>query len=345
MKRLSAHFLRLGLGAVALAALWGASPAARPASAASLAPVTMYTDRAAFTAASANLTTLNFASANTSGGTLTGYSTAAGLTLGGVNFVGTENGGSEYALAVNTPAFYPLYAGFDGNPTVLLAGGNDARDAPVTTITLPPGITAVGTGLYTIALGNFRSNTVEPVDVTLYSGTTSLGTFTFQTFEKPTVAFAGFTSSIPITTIQVVGENDSFAALSSFVFGNAAGSAPVNSGPKITVTAFSSTAGSNGQRTVTVTTTNTGGTAADMLTLTSVTLGGVPPAPVPPSASPVPTTPNNLSNLPGMNTQTNGFVFSPSPGTKKLVLNIAISYVDQNNITHHLIAGVRVALP
>lgn len=200
------HKAGLALAALALAANTSAQ-----------AQVTEYTDRAAFTAAAPSLTTLDFAAANP-GGTATGYNTAAGLTLGGVNFVGTENSG-QYALGVAAPAFFSTYQGFTGDPTVLQAGDNNATSSPILTITLPTGTTAVGTGLYTLVLGDGSANTVESVDFTLYSGAVSLGMFTVPTFEKPTVAFAGFTSTMPITSIQVVSENNSIANLSNFAFG------------------------------------------------------------------------------------------------------------------------------
>jgi hypothetical protein len=95
-----------------------------------------------------------------------------------------------------------------------------------------------------------------------------------------------------------------------------------------------------------VTTINTGGAAADMLTLTNVTLGGIAPAPAPISPSPVPTTPNNLSNRPGMNTQQNGFVFTPSPGTTSAILRVVGHYTDPNTgITSAFSATIRLALP
>jgi len=117
---------------------------------------------------------------------------------------------------------------------------------------------------------------------------------------------------------------------------------PILGGPKITVTASASAANGTGQRTITLTTTNTGGASANTLQITAVTLGGA--APVPPSS--VPTTPSTLLNTPGMNTQTNGFVFKPLPGTRVAVLHVVGRYTDPNNqITGTFVATIRLPLP
>ena len=334
----------LGLAALAVTPRPAAAQTAHP----NLAPasVAQYSDRGSFTAASSGLTTLDFGVANTSGGTLTGYATASGLTLDGVNFVGTENSG-EYSLSVNTPAFYPCYAGFNGNPTGLLAGGNDAYNAPTTTITLPPGTLAVGTDLFTIALGDFDANTVNPVDVTLYSSGVSLGTFRITTYEKPTLAFVGFVSALPITTMTVQAENAGLADLSTFAFGATPATAkpPTNNGVKITVSAVAqSSPQANGQEyiNVGVLTTNNGSQGADKLQLTSVTFNSGVPLPVPPSASPVPTTPNLLG---AGQSQTNSFTFTAQPGTVSGTLRVGGTYVNANGGTGTFTATLRLSAP
>jgi len=119
----------------------------------------------------------------------------------------------------------------------------------------------------------------------------------------------------------------------------------VNVGPKITVTA-SASGGATGTLARTVTTTNTGGAAADMLQIKSVTLNSAAPAPAPVSPSPVPTTPNNLSNNPGMNTQQNGFAFAPPLGTKTAILRVSGTYTDPNTGQVSPFKGtIRLTLP
>ena len=117
---------------------------------------------------------------------------------------------------------------------------------------------------------------------------------------------------------------------------------PILGGPKITVTASASAANGARQRTITVTTKNTGGATADGLQITTITLGGAAPL----SPSSVPTTPKNLVNTPGMNSQTNDFVFTPALRTRQAVLHVVGRYTDPNN---HLVgtftATIRLPLP
>ena len=117
---------------------------------------------------------------------------------------------------------------------------------------------------------------------------------------------------------------------------------PILGGPKITVTASASAANGARQRTITVTTKNTGGATADGLQITTITLGGAAPL----SPSSVPTTPKNLVNTPGMNSQTNDFVFMPALRTRQAALHVVGRYTDPNN---HLVgtftATIRLPLP
>ena len=320
---LSTSLLGLGLAGAALPAAAQMSPLS-----VALPAVAQYSDRASFTSAAPGLTTLDFGVANTSGGTLTVYANSAGLTFYGVNFVGTENTG-RYTLSVNTPAFYPVYAGFSGEPTGLIAGDNSASTSPITTITLPPGTTAVGTDLYTIRLGDGYTNSVQPVDFTLYSGTTPLGTYQVLTFEKPTLAFAGFVSTVPITSMTVVGENNSLDDLSSFAFGSSLITAtkPASNDVNISLFVAALPPDINKRTRINVMTTNNGSFSADQLQITSVTFNGVTPFPAPTSSSPVPTTPNLLA--PG-HSQVNGFKFMPPIGTTTGKFIVSGIYIDTN---------------
>ena len=186
----------------ALAALATGTPAQ--------AQITQYTNRAAFTAAAPGLTTLDFASANTSGGLVTNYSTPAGLTLGGVNFTATSAGVPSFSIVA--PDYYSTYRGWSGNPTVLSAVNS--------TFFLPANTTAIGTDLYTLHLGDGAANTVGPVDFVFFSGSSQIGSFTETTFANPTLAFAGFTSTKAITSIQITAENGNYTEFSKFAFGS-----------------------------------------------------------------------------------------------------------------------------
>ena len=321
-----AGILSAGLLLAVFAGRSAEAQAAHPRSAA-LPQVTQYSDRGSFTAASSGLTTLDFGTTLPDGTTSRNFSTAAGLTLDGVQFVGTDDGG-QYALSTTAPAYYSLYQGFNGSPTVLQAGNNGAYTAPTTTITLPAGTTAVGVDSYTLELGDGYSNSVEPVDFVLFSGGVQIYATTIQTVEKPNLAFVGFTSTVPITSIQVTGENGSLNNLSTFAFGSSAAlpkPPPVNNGPKLTVTAQASVPDESGRFTVAVFVTNNGSVNADMLTITNATFNSGVPSPVPPSPNPIPTTPDLLT--PG-HTQTEGFSYAPPLGTTHGIFKVNGTYID-----------------
>ena len=319
--------LLIGILAESPAGAQAAHPNSVHPNSVALPTVTQYSDRAAFTAASSGLTTLDFGTTLQSGVTARNFSTPAGLTLYGVNFVGTDDGG-QYALSTTSPSYYSLYSGFNGNPTVLQAGNNGAYTAPTTTISLPAGTTAVGVDSYTLELGDGYGNSVEPVDFVLFSGNTRIYATTIQTFEKPNLAFAGFVSTVPITSIQVTGENGSLNNLSTFAFGSSAAlpkPPPVNNGPKLTVTTQVSVPDSTGRFTVAVFVTNNGSASADMLTITNATFNSAAPSPVPPSPDPIPTTPDMLT--PG-HTQIEGFSYAPPLGTTHGVYQVNGTYID-----------------
>jgi hypothetical protein len=100
---------------------------------------------------------------------------------------------------------------------VLTDGSNTNPYLPRTmTITLPSGITAVGMDLYTVQIGDGNSNTVSNATFTVNGES-----FVVSTYEKPTLAFAGFTSTTPITSLTITVPNGSWVNLSNFEFGQA----------------------------------------------------------------------------------------------------------------------------
>jgi hypothetical protein len=192
----------------------------------------------------------------------------------------------------------------------------------------------------------------DPISVTLsYDGTTLSETL------LDTVTHAAYNTSYVTNLPAALGSSYAYVGftggtgaavadqtITDFVFSNNVPTAPVNTGPKITVTATASTADPNqgGRRTITVTTTNTGLSGADMLELTSVTLGGANP--MAGSPSPIPTTKNLL--LAPNTSQQNGFYFAPSSGTTSLPLRVAGQYTDPNTgMTSTFTASIRLSLP
>lgn len=195
----------------------------------------------------------------------------------------------------------------------------------------------------------------DPISVILsYDGTTLSETL-FDTVTRATY-HTSYVTNLPsvvgssFASVGFTGGTGAAVAdqtITNFIFTNNVPITPLNPGPKLTVTAAVAPflVGSLARQ-INVTTTNTGGAAADRLQLTSVTLDGAAPAPAPISPSPVPTTPNLLSNQPGRNTQTNGFVFTPSPGTTRATLNVVGTYTDPNtHITSTFRATIRLNLP
>ena len=168
------------------------------------AQVTLFTDRAAFLAATTNLVTLDFSSLINYN-----YSTPNGVTLNGVQFVGTQTATGSNFLYVAGPNTYPYYAGWNDNPIILQGPpgqDNGQYSAGYLDIKLPANTTVVGMNLYTVL------DEGRPITFSLSTGQT----FTVGTFTKPTLAFAGFTSRTPITSIRVTTADKAFPNLSSF---------------------------------------------------------------------------------------------------------------------------------
>ena len=133
------------------------------------------------------------------------YSTAGGLTLNGVNFVGDNLDGSYYLQAYDsaTGGSYNW-----GSGDYLLGSGWWTNYIQAT---LPAGgVTAVAADLMTVLSGH-------DVAVSLSTG----DTYTVNTFANPTHAFIGFTSDVPITWVRFSAAG-SYTAMDNFSFGSMA---------------------------------------------------------------------------------------------------------------------------
>ncbi|MGC8667638.1 MAG: hypothetical protein ACP5VE_05950 [Chthonomonadales bacterium] len=188
-----------------------------------------YTDPVAFGSVSSGMTTIDFASLHPPVGGSLAY--PSGLTISGVNFFGKLTGPDYQGvyLYVIPPTYAPTtYAGWNTNPTVLQGpGGMGSHYNGYLQITLPAGITAVGFNVYTIHAGGGPNG--APITVTTPSGQV----FNFSTFNKPDLAFVGFTSPNPITWLRVTQPGADFANISHFTFGYDPPQTPVPAAPVV----------------------------------------------------------------------------------------------------------------
>lgn len=164
---------------------------------ANAATITFFSSRAAFNAAATNLQTITFEGIAPPNSVSPQFPS---LTLLGVTF--TSPGGT--VSVVDSGFFTPL---FDFGSGASLSGG------PTITATLPGGITALGSDVMTtVPFGN-------PVQIVLSTGES----FVISTLFPPARAFAGFTSDVPIASINFTRQGQGLGPLlDNFTFGQSA---------------------------------------------------------------------------------------------------------------------------
>jgi hypothetical protein len=190
-------------------------------SALSAGPV-FYTDLTTFTTAVGSApSTFGFDSV-VSGGGSANFATAAGLSLNGFQFVGT-NGTGGYYLGAAGPGFIP--ADYDRGTGSSLQGpatssGTYGISDGQLTITMPTGgVTAFGLQLWDVLSGNYAGAGTDTVNLTANGSTGSVVTPPISG-----TAFIGFTSSTPITSVTLTGTTfDEFPTISGVYFAPAGG--------------------------------------------------------------------------------------------------------------------------
>jgi hypothetical protein len=193
------------------------------------ATIVFYTDESLFDAAATSLTSFGFNSLVTGSGSVT-YDTAAGVTLDGVNFVGTTGtaGNPYYLGAVGPDYYFNDYNRIPGASSLQGPGTSNSFYAVtngVTTITLPSGTTAFGLVLYDVLIGDTTGAGTDTVNLTADGSTGSVVTPPFTG-----TAFLGFTSTTPITTVTLTGTApNEFPTISSVSLGTAG---PVSAVPE-----------------------------------------------------------------------------------------------------------------
>jgi hypothetical protein len=175
---------------------------ARPAA----GSVISYTDVTLFNAATAGLTTITFEGLAPADSFMF-FNSPPGLTTSGVNFQATAGTNSLFVLDpdFDSPNFFLPSGQYLQNNTFTAGSG--------ILVTLPAGITAVGSDVS----AQFPPNSNFDLTVTLTGG--GVFTFPFVAPTRPELSFIGFTSDVPISTVQFTAEDVNAVSLDNFRFG------------------------------------------------------------------------------------------------------------------------------
>jgi hypothetical protein len=174
--------------------------------------VQVFSTEADWLARSTNLTTVTFSGLAPAGG-YTFFNTAAGLTTGGVNFVGYSQNPvmGPYWLAVVDPGLDPSAYGY-GTGAVLrgLSGPNEPTPGYITA-TLNGNYTSISADLNTV-LGAGAN-----VIVTLSTGEVIV---VATTNVSNTLSFFGITSDVGISSISFQSSTDQYLVMDNFTYGD-----------------------------------------------------------------------------------------------------------------------------
>ncbi len=165
------------------------------------AQVTLYTDRSHFLAATNNTINIDF-SGLAATNSYKSYNSSHGVTLSGVKFVG--NGPYGNILYVVDPGAAPAYYDWGSGAVMDAVAGGEID------VTLPAGITAVGSDIMSIL------PFADSFQVNLSTG----DSFTVNSSSFPNRAFAGFTSTADISSLTFYTNGGSAPVIDNFVFGN-----------------------------------------------------------------------------------------------------------------------------
>jgi hypothetical protein len=187
-----------------------------PTTATAQAALTQFNSRASWNASVTSVSNIAFEGIAPNGG-FTAFDTSSGLTLSGVNFVGpSPSSPFPNYLRVVDPVF--ALTNFDwGSGAVLHGAPNFVAQSGVggpgssIRVTLPTNVTAMGTDIMSF----LAYASAFQVTVATTVGSTN---FNVSSSNYPNRAFVGFTSSVPILSIQFVGL-EGFPTLDNFSFG------------------------------------------------------------------------------------------------------------------------------
>src|ERR1700733_4706103 len=171
--------------------------------------ITTYTNSATWQAAtSAGYQTVTFQGL-TPAGTATTYSSASGVTVDGVDFIGYTSAGLSDIQVVDTSSFSYYNWGTGDALIQTLSRPNAGSTLPYVNIVLPANVTSLSLDLFT----------TSPQALS-YTVTVAGNQYTVPTFSQPTLAFWGITSDTPITSIQLTLQGTTFNSSSNELLDN-----------------------------------------------------------------------------------------------------------------------------
>lgn len=183
------------------------------------ATIATYTDQTAWLAAASGVSNIDFNSLTGPNSTAY-YRDSNGLTVNSVLFVGYDNASNGFDLEVVNPDLsgHPFQS--DWGTGSFLEGPAYFNSSSRIQVTLPAGIYSVGSDVMTLAGGTTpiaaSFNVVLSTGSTVYSGTT-IGNFS-------SLAFIGFTSDVPISSIAFYPSTANNIIVDNFEFGGQASS-------------------------------------------------------------------------------------------------------------------------
>jgi hypothetical protein len=192
------------------------------------ANITFFDTRAAFTAATSAVTTINFEGIVSTN--VAQNFPNPGLTTSGVNFFtsGTGPFGSGFVTVYGAGLAAMQSAVLNtGTGAILVWGPPNQPGTAFLNAALPAGITAAGTDFWA------QQPFISSVEVTV--ATSDLGTrlTTVNTLNRPTPSFIGFTSDVPITSVLFrTPAGQTGLVVDNFSFGQASANPPAPQVPE-----------------------------------------------------------------------------------------------------------------
>jgi hypothetical protein len=176
--------------------------------------ITTYSTLASWQAATATgYQTVTFTGL-TPAGTSTPYTSASGVTQSGVEFIGYSSSGQSDISVVDTSAFSYYNWGTGDALIQSLSRPNSSSPLPYVNIVLPANISSLGLNLFTASPAALN-----------FTITVAGNQYTAPSYNQPTLAFWGITSTTAISSLQLTLAGTTYTGgsqelLDNFVFGD-----------------------------------------------------------------------------------------------------------------------------